>query len=68
MQLLASRFCVPRCEETISTERLAHLSDHDIDRYAGSRSNFEEERAIEQHILACGKCLQRVKIALRRMG
>jgi hypothetical protein len=59
---------VPRCHETAGSERLAHLSDHEIQRYASSRSEAEEDRLIEQHIAACGKCLQRVKSALRGSG
>ena len=55
-------------EQTVGSERLAHLNDYEIDRYARSRSDAEEARAIEQHMAACAKCLQRIKNALRRVN
>jgi hypothetical protein len=55
---------VRRRHETAGSERLAHLGDREIERYACSGSDADEDRLIEQHIAACRECLQRVKFAL----
>jgi hypothetical protein len=50
----------------VGSERLAHLSQSELDRYVNSSLDREEARLIEQHVTACVACLQRVKLALRR--
>jgi hypothetical protein len=54
--------------ERVGSERLAHLTDAEIEFYISSKSNADELGVIEQHVTACSLCLQRVKEALRGGG